>query len=200
MIKNDENAWSECRKSEIGIFIRILVHQFENYSNEIKALYYEFGCFPGLETIDKKFPEYFERSIISTVFLGIFLENLLYDVAVDLKGKSFADRISKRKIEEEFNEICELIQSAPVIEVEAISSDLKSFRKTRNYYVHNKSQNTNHNPKDGLELYTPESAVKFAYKVCRFLNTCYSEYQLARIVCVVLADAYRKARDYDIDL
>ena len=200
MIKIDENGWSEYRTSEIGKFIRILVHQFVNYSNEIKVLHSEFGGFPGRDTVEEKFPEFFERNIISTVFLGVFLDNLLFDIAIDLKGKNFANDVSNARIEIEFNSICKLIHNAPIRDIEAIASDLEKFRKTRNYYVHNKSQKLDCNPKEELELYTPASAVEFAYKVCHFLSTWHPKYQLTGVVCLVLADVFHEVRGYEINL
>ena len=200
LIKVDENGWSEYRTSEIGKFIRILVHQFVNYSNEIKALNSEFGEFPGREAVEEIFPEFFERGIISTVFLGMFLENLLYDIAVDLKSKCFADKVSNKTIEVEFNDICQLIQGAPFRDVEAIARDLEKFRKTRKYYVHNKSKKLGSNPKEELELYTPASAVEFVHRFCQFLNTWHPRYQLTGVVCLVLADVFQEVRGYEINL
>ncbi len=200
MIKIDENGWSEYRTSEIGKFIRILVHQFVNYSNEIKALHSEFGEFPGREAIEERFPEFFERNIISTVFLGVFLENVLYDIAVDLESKTFADEVSHKPIEIEFKNICARIQNAPIRDIDAIASDVEKFRNTRKYYVHNKSQKLGLNPKEKLELYTPASAVEFAHKVCHFLNTWHPKYQLSGIVCFVLAGVFHEIRGYEIGL
>ena len=200
MIKIDENGWSEYRTSEICKFIRILVHQFVNYSYEIKVLHSEFGGFPGRDVVEEKFPEFFERNIVSTVFLGVFLENLLYDIALDLKSKNFADTVSNSPIEIEFNNICELIQSAPISDVEAIASDLEKFRKTRKYYVHNKSHKLGCNPKEDLELYTPASAVELAHRVCHFLSMWHPKYQFTGVVCLVLANVFHEVRGYEINL
>ncbi|MEP0074001.1 MAG: hypothetical protein ABJE79_14990 [Marinomonas sp.] len=128
------------------------------------------------------------------------MENVLYDIAVDLKGKSFADRVSNNKIEVEFNGICQLIQGVPTRDVEAIASDLEKFRETRKYYVHNKSQKLGSNSKEELELYTPAFAVEFAHRFCQFLNTLHPRYKLTGVVCLVLADVFQEVRGYEINL
>lgn len=200
MLVLQDDGVEQYRNSEIGSLVKILIFQFKHNSEEIKYLQEKFGGPVSRQKIEEVFPEYYERAIISTVFAGMVLEALLYDYALEIKSKTFADKVSREMLECELKSIYKEVVSDDTQEIIDLCDKLKEFRHARKYYVHNKSMDLIKNPKEKLNLFNCYSSLKMVYEVAVKISLWSPKYDMAKVLCYFLQEAVESTRGYRIEL
>lgn len=186
MLKIEDGELIQFRASSIGQLLRIVGFQFINHSNDIKVIHSTYGKLPSPEHIKDLCPEYFDRPIIATVFTGMSIEAFLFDYAAVNRSKTYAEKISNKKISDEYLTITtEVLNSDTAIE-RSIAQRLKKFNAVRNHFVHNKSTELGKYNKGDLEYLTPDSCVELLCDFFEYFSNADPKYALSTVILKVM--------------
>ena len=200
MLKLKDGEVEQYRHSEIGRLVRVLIIQFKHNSSEIIDLNRLFGQPVGRDRVEEIYPEFYDRGIICTVFTGMAIEALLYDFAFEVKSKTFAEKVSQKPLEDELKTIYEEVVKPDCSGIEQLISKLRNLRKTRRYYVHNKSTKVGRNPKETLDMYSCASSLELLYEVAFNVYRWCPNYYLAGLISSSLSEVFEETRGYKIEL
>jgi len=193
-IENEEVI--QFRASSLENLIRIVGFQFKHNCNEMKLIYSNFGKEPTIEQINELCPEYFDRTITSTVFTGMVIEALLYDYAVVKRSKTYAEKVSGKPIDIEFSEIARDILGKESCEENELSARLEKFKKVRVHFVHNKSTEIGKYNKKNLDYLSPDGCLQLLIDFFKYFSNFDQEYTLAQLTLEHLKDLQVTARGF----
>lgn len=196
MLRIENNEVIQFRASSLGKLIRIVGFQFKHYCNEMKLTYSVFGKTPTAEQIDELCPEYFDRTITSTVFTGMVIEALLYDYAVVKRSKTYADKVSRKPIDTEFSEIVRDIFGKQGGEESELSARLDKFKEVRVHFVHNKSTEMARYNKKNLDYLSPDKCLQLLIDFFEYFSNLDPKYALAKLTLEHLNDLQVRERGF----
>lgn len=182
MLKVENGEVVQCRASSLDKMIRILGFQFKHYCSEMKLIYSTYGKNATPQQIEELCPEYFDRSVTATVFAGMILEAFFYDYSVVRRSKTFADKVSNKRINVEFKEIAKEILGLDGQEETEVANRLERFKDVRVHFVHNKSTEVGKYNKKNLDYLSPDGNLQLVIDILDYFHKRDSEYLLSQLV------------------
>ncbi|MGF1701155.1 hypothetical protein L4D09_12730 [Photobacterium makurazakiensis] len=179
MLESKNDILYQSRASGLGQLIRIVAFQYKHYCHEIRVMFDDFGGYPEPKVISENFPEFFDRTITTTVFTGMAIEAFLYDFSVVNVSKTYADKVENRTLDDEFEDIVNKVIGDDASEFQEIKQRLTSLKLSRNHFVHNKSTQMGKYNTKSVDWLTPNMCMNLLIDVMTFFELHKPNYLLS---------------------